>query len=659
MTYLITSNTQKTGREVNTTGINDPSSYVNMLSQTFEIEKDSEIAVESLKITRNGNIQLSSANNQFGVYIGHSLNGCQTDLMFDVGFPVNTFIRGGNETLSPQSLTTNIKEGLMAGLGQHPNYVLRDSEYPKVELKNGSNEFQGFKYTFSQSASTLKTNIPAVAGQGGWVSTTVEDINATITASATEVVIKKDGDESLYNDCSVIGQKFPLNMASGSFVVYYNSSLSGSAGDIWAVGLTRATLNACQSSDVNGCPYYYDNGQIKDYNTGFANSRRFFDYGVEDKGDGKLRVFYAGAPSNNLGFQEPKKIETNYGTLKNASEFIGVKFTAIGDSIDVALVKPDGSLEVIVNNLTAVDKPPKTKAVTVTNFYLYPKINMYDNPSASRIMVVKGFDGLDIPTYNFKSGVSGSFQYGGRFDTGIANVPALRGNIIGGDLTFKDWWAHQYQIGNQGLCKMFDCRSYNELDISAELKREGLNASGQVPYDIVLITAPSEAYNGLFNGGQRGAIGDFGDQTEVYGDWTDGFGAQNILGFENVPPQYVNTYVSATQGNLVVLESKTTPKMISSKSLFIRLPDLPINSFNTGKGSVSKILYHMPRFDNSGAEVGGLYFQPPERLYIPLNNIEKIRLNNIKVELCNIDETNGNTDLVGQTIVCLDIRRRR
>ncbi len=121
----------------------------------------------------------------------------------------------------------------------------------------------------------------------------------------------------------------------------------------------------------------------------------------------------------------------------------------------------------------------------------------------------------------------------------------------------------------------------------------------------------------------------------------------------------MNTYVSATQGNLVVLESKTTPKMISSKSLFIRLPDLPINSFNTGKGSVSKILYHMPRFDNSGAEVGGLYFQPPERLYIPLNNIEKIRLNNIKVELCNIDETNGNTDLVGQTIVCLDIRRRR
>ena len=147
MTYLSTSNTQKTGREVNTTGINDPSSYVNMLSQTFEIEKDSEIAVESLKITRNGNIQLSSANNQFGVYIGHSLNGCGTDLEFDIGFPVNTFIRGVNDTLSPQSLTNNIKEGLMAGLGQHPNYVLRDSEYPLVELKNGSGEFQGFKYT--------------------------------------------------------------------------------------------------------------------------------------------------------------------------------------------------------------------------------------------------------------------------------------------------------------------------------------------------------------------------------------------------------------------------------------------------------------------------------------------------------------------------------
>lgn len=654
MTYLITSNTQKTGSEVNTTGINDPSSYVNMLSQTFEIEKDSEIAVESLKITRNGNIQLSSANNQFGVYIGHSLNGCGTDLEFDVGFPVNTFIRGGNETLSPQSLTNNIKEGLMAGLGQHPNYVSRDSEFPKVELKNGSGEFQGFKYTFSQSASTLKTNIPAVAGQGGWVSTNNSDLNCIITASGTEVVLKKNDPEELIGDLSVIGQKFPLNMASGSFVVYYNSSLSGSAGDFWAVGLTRATLNACQSAEVNGCPYYYDNSRMTDYATGYANSKRFFDYSVEDKGDGKLRVFYAGGN----GIDNMRKVETDYGTLKNASEFIGVKFTAIGDCIDVALVKPDGSFEVIVNNLTAVDKPPRTKSVGITNFYLYPKVNIYDDPSASRIMVVKGFDGLDIPTYNFKSGVSGSFQYGGRFDTGIANVPALMGNILTGDLTYQDWWATQYQTGNQGLCRAFDNRSYATTSIP-DLNRKGLNASGQVPYDIVLITAPSEAYNGLYNGGSRGNIGDFGDRTEVYGDYTDSFGAQNILGFENVPPQAVNTFVSSTQGNLVELESKTVPKMVSSKSLFIRLPDMPINSFNSGKGSVSKILYHMPRFDNSGAEVGGLYFQPPERLYIPLNNIEKIRLNNIKVELCNIDETNGNTDLVGQTIVCFDIRRRR
>ena len=99
--------------------------------------------------------------------------------------------------------------------------------------------------------------------------------------------------------------------------------------------------------------------------------------------------------------------------------------------------------------------------------------------------------------------------------------------------------------------------------------------------------------------------------------------------------------------------------MTSNKSLFIRLPDLPIESFNTGKGSVSKIIHHIPRFDNSGNETGGLFFKSTERLYVPLNNPNDIRINNVKVELCNIDETIDNVDLVGRTIVCFDVRKQR
>ncbi len=251
MVYLITANTLSTLRDPNTSGLNNPSSYVNTMSQTFEIEPNSEIAVESLKITRNGNVQITSANNKFGIYLGRNLRVDTEDGLQDgTGFPVTTHIRGGNITLSPQDLCVKIKEGLLAGLGQHPNFVPIDTAFPKVELKNGSGAFQGYKYSFTQNLSgATPTPIPAVAGQGGWVSTTHQDLNAVISASgsAGAVKIEKQDPEELVGECSVIGQKYPINQANGSVVFIFNSSANGSAGTHWEVGLTRATMNSFQT----------------------------------------------------------------------------------------------------------------------------------------------------------------------------------------------------------------------------------------------------------------------------------------------------------------------------------------------------------------------------------------------------------------------------
>ena len=75
MTFLITSNTTEISENpVNTTGMNKPNSFINTLSQTIEVEPNSEIAVDSMKITRNGNLQVDNSNNQFAVYIGRDMN---------------------------------------------------------------------------------------------------------------------------------------------------------------------------------------------------------------------------------------------------------------------------------------------------------------------------------------------------------------------------------------------------------------------------------------------------------------------------------------------------------------------------------------------------------------------------------------------------------
>jgi hypothetical protein len=62
----------------------------------------------------------------------------------------------------------------------------------------------------------------------------------------------------------------------------------------------------------------------------------------------------------------------------------------------------------------------------------------------------------------------------------------------------------------------------------------------------------------------------------------------------------------APANNLVTTnESSTTPKLISNISLFIRLNNFTQNTINARQGTTSKIIAHLPRFDNSGNETGG------------------------------------------------------
>ena len=351
-----------------------------------------------------------------------------------------------------------------------------------------------------------------------------------------------------------------------------------------------------------------------------------------------------------------RSVSYNGGTKFKSASFVSVRFTAVGDTINVHAIKSDGSASAMMLNDSAT-KNLRYKPIGINTFYLFPKITMKDTASASRIMVVDDYDGLDIPTFRYNK-TNLSYQYGGREDTGNLaqridpqypglpeDLPALCGNSLTGDLTHQDFYSDVSRTGGEGLSELMDAREVFDMNSTYKNVKQGLNASGGVNAGITIITTSDGLYNGR--------------DTDVAGGYTRECGAQNIMGFETTPVQTVNTYTSSTQGNLGELESKTTPKMISNKSLFVRLPDFPIESYNTGKGSISKILTHIPRFDNSGNEVGGLFFKSDEKLYVPLNNVNTLRLNSMKVEICNIDETTDNVDLVGQTIVCFDMRKRR
>ena len=72
----------------------------------------------------------------------------------------------------------------------------------------------------------------------------------------------------------------------------------------------------------------------------------------------------------------------------------------------------------------------------------------------------------------------------------------------------------------------------------------------------------------------------------------------------------------------------------------------------------SKILYHIPRFSNSGKEYGNLFYEPHEKTYLALKNAEELKINELKLDIVNNDETIAE-DLAGQTTICLHFRKSR
>lgn len=90
-------------------------------------------------------------------------------------------------------------------------------------------------------------------------------------------------------------------------------------------------------------------------------------------------------------------------------------------------------------------------------------------------------------------------------------------------------------------------------------------------------------------------------------------------------------------------------------SLFVRCNELTHQSYNFGKGAPSKILHQIPQFDNTGASTGSLYFEAHEKTYLKLHNTENIELNNISIDIVDRNEKYA-TGLSGTTVVVLHIK---
>jgi len=128
------------------------------------------------------------------------------------------------------------------------------------------------------------------------------------------------------------------------------------------------------------------------------------------------------------------------------------------------------------------------------------------------------------------------------------------------------------------------------------------------------------------------------------------------LGFRGRPVLFNALSTETANKNLIQYQSSVAP-YYNPHACFVRWSGGTQTSYNANKSSISKILYPLPRFDNSGNTFGDLFFEASERTYLDLNNTEELNLNSIDLQIVDINEKPVE-DLVGQTLITLHIRQK-
>ena len=128
---------------------------------------------------------------------------------------------------------------------------------------------------------------------------------------------------------------------------------------------------------------------------------------------------------------------------------------------------------------------------------------------------------------------------------------------------------------------------------------------------------------------------------------------------DTVPPWAAQGVIAAgtpLQRVEQLIISTSRPDSKSTKSIFVRLDNFQQESMNAANGNPSRIIAHLPRFDGQN-ETGRLFFEPSTLVYLDLKNPNPLRINQLDLSLVYADESLCDS-LTGTTIVVLHFREK-
>ena len=604
-----------------------PFSYQNRLLNTMRIPPMSEIALQSAKINKNGLFILDRANSGFCHYFGTPIEDLHNDdLQNSTTQPFRAVIGAGEafragdkkNEVNIDDMAGEIKKG-MDQATFHPSLITGETTTGNVvtPLYDGTSlAFKGFKFvTTQQTAKTTRLEASIT-----W--TDISKNNGYTDFTTTNGSITGTDRRGFY----VQNREYPISQNAGTAIFNFSEANTGN----WMVGLSRINTQR----DLGAAGYDYSPSYMMDTNTAnlknpifIRGQYRYADICVLRFGD-ELRVYQSGArsmansdgiymnPVTYYGLHNATNFANVYNIGTNSNSYRKVKFVLNNEELQIYMIRENGTEDLLCDYTTlraaGAVKNECLNPVNAAKWAMYPVCaggNRTNTAFTNQTIVLESVDHYtNYPAFD----ATKYFNY--------------------------DWWGWSHEYGQVIFCNKLERRDWNNFSRTTSnhgvganglLAPKGVNGSGgMTDYKSILITARSAAY----------------------GTSTNECNTQFTLGYSGDPIS------NPTQTNLVSTnESTSTPKLVSNISLFIRLNNFTQNSVNARQGTNSKIIAHLPRFDNSGNETGGLYFEPHEKTYLSLNNPEEILINSFDVDIVYDNETLC-TALTGKTIVCFHIR---
>tara|TARA_Y100000592_G_scaffold101064_1_gene185100 strand:- start:7868 stop:9766 length:1899 start_codon:yes stop_codon:yes gene_type:complete len=632
MSLVITSNigTENTPAQSN---VFKPYSYQNRLLNTMRIPPNSEIALQSAKINKNGLFVLDRTNSGFCQYFGTPVEDLHNDnIENSTTVPFRAVIGAGDafragdvkNEVNIDDMVGEIQKGINEATF-HPSLITgatTTSVAVSAKYDSSSEVFEGFKFIATQQVAKTTRNAADIVWTG--INKNDDDVTHAFGQAAGKVT------STTQQGFIVQNQEYPLSQNSGEAV--FNFSDANTAGGNWMCGFSRINRRRnIGDGDYEYSPNYFTPPAVNNVNLRrgvyVGDQLRYSDVAVVRQGS-QLRVYQSCARSQ---FNSPNYVNeivyygghnANFGTQYNISTnndaYRKVKYVLKNEELQIFLIKADGT-EVLLCDYTTLRAAGAVKnqclnPLNAAKWALYPVCGVGGTVAAGRGITLESIEHYkDYPKYD----ATKYFNY--------------------------DWWGWSQEYNQTVFCRELETRDWNNFSRTTSnhgvaanglLAPKGVNASGgMADYDSLIITARSNAYGE--------------ENTELCN-------TQATLGFLGDPV----SRPSATSNIATTNESSTTPKLIANISLFIRLNNFTQNSMNARQGTLSKIIAHLPRFDNSGNETGGLYFEPHEKTYISLNNPTELLVNSFDIDIVYENETFC-TALTGKTIVCLHIRQKK